>query len=90
MLQYQVWDRSFRVTLVTTTYEKHKRSMIPCLQDPPGEDALPGLPEVHLAHTDQEMLHFLEPKSPHPLPRGSLLPSCSACHGSSLHSAAAA
>ena len=64
--------------------------MIPCLQDPPGEDVWPGLPAAHSAHTGQERLHSLVPKSPHPLPRGSLQLSCSACRGSSLHSVAAA
>lgn len=63
---------------------------IPCPQDPPRVDALPALPEVHWEHTDQVMLCFLVPENPHRWLKGSLLLSCSICHGNNLHSLAVA
>lgn len=64
--------------------------LIPCPQDPPRVDALPALPEVHWGHTDQVTLCSLVPENPRRWLRGSLLLSCSICHGNNLHSLAVA
>lgn len=74
----------------TQSVTYNENTGLPCLQGPPRGGAFPDHPVVRSAHTDQETLYSLEPESPHPSPKVSLLPPCSACRGSILHSAAAA